>query len=197
MVKIIYFALFKLALLLSSISHASEEEIISYDKCVLKIETNLMTGAQGNCTARRYKSKGTRNLYLVRHNNEFVVFSHYLQAGPGLFFTGSGHEKKVTERAKVWNYIKDNFISIEKHNPRTTRLSNDMKVILYEINLAKEKGCLAFVQGFGAGASDFSNGAGSGNSKELGAIVCPLVASSDSQSVLEVLQSVQVNGTFR
>ena len=197
MLRIICLVVFKFALLFSSASQASEKEVISYDKCVLKIETNLMNGAQGNCTAHRYKRKGSRNLFLVRHNDDFLVFTYYFQAGPGLFFTGSGHKQKVTKRAKMWNYIKDNFISIEKHNPKTTRLSNDMKVILYKINLTKEKGCLAFAKGFGSAASDFSDGANSGSSKELGAVVCPLSAPSDSQTLMKVLQAVQVSGSFR
>ena len=70
-----------------------------------------------------------------------------MQAGTNRFYRHQPGKSQTTRSLKEWNYVKDNWISIKAAEPR---LNDNLKVVLYEVDLKQEKRCL---EGYGFGSS--------------------------------------------
>jgi len=159
---------------------AGDKKTLQYVDCPLTFADGVFDEAKGNCDVISYGNSGTKNVFLIRHNSDYVVFSTMLKGGPGRFFPFNRGLSATQKQLSIWNYIKKNWSDIKAFEPRTAYTADDKKVVLYRVNLQKERGCVAFVMPFGASSNSLAGANGDGHQIILSMLACP-----KNQSVTE------------
>ena len=173
-------------------SAAAEMVKVPLSDCPISLHSSILENASGDCMVENRSRGGS--VSLVRYNSKIVVFAHHGDAGTQYYTLGVG-KYGVKKKLSEFNYIKKNWSSIIPHEPRTTYFNEKTKVVLYTINLQKERGCVGFVRGMGASAHALTDGSTSGFRKTVSMLVCPNGDSNVSSSALvEVITSATLKG---
>lgn len=174
-------------------SAAAEMVKVPLPSCPITLSTPLLNDASGDCMVEERSRGGSASL--VRYNSKLVVFVQHGDAGTRFYPMGYG-SAGVEQELTRFNYVKKNWGSIAPHTPRTAWFNGELKVVLYSVNLQKERGCLAFVKGFGA-SSDMYGADGDGYRKKVSMLVCPNgTANVTDVALLEVITGATLN-SFR
>jgi len=170
-------------------SIAAEENNHTFEKCPLQFKNANFNGLEGSCIENKH-SIGGGSLSFVGYNSRFVAWVVYMKAGTNRYYPHIPGKGQTEKNMKRWDYIKKHWQSIKPSDPRTTYVNKDQKVVLYEIDLEKQKNCIGFSSGYGAAGR---TGGNPGKSTVLNALLCPLTANSTKQETLEILESLEVN----
>ena len=186
-------ALFSLFFVMWVFSSAAAEMVkVQLSDCPISLNSPMLENASGDCMVENRSRGGS--VSLVRYNSKLVVFAHHGDAGTRYYPIGigqSGVKKKLSE----FNYIKKNWSSIIPHEPRTAYFNEKTKVVLYTINLQKERGCVGFVAGFGGSADELMSGNATGYRKSVSMLVCPNSGSDVTGSeLIEIITSASLKG---
>ena len=174
-----------------NVAEANQETKYDFANCPVQINNSMFTELQGSCNA--YESRGGGRLNFVAYNQTVVAWISYMQAGTNRFYRHQPGKSQTTRNLKEWNYINDNWISIKAAKPRTTYVNDNLKVVLYEVDLNLEKRCLGFSHGFG-NAGD--TGGAPGSNKILYALICPLDKSLANADLVKMLTELEIR-SFR
>ena len=169
---------------------AYPEEPVQLDKndCQIVNDHEVFETVEHKCTFFNYENKGTQNTFLITYSDSHVLFASFFQGGPGLYFPFSGNAKTDTKKyLREWNYINENWVSISKlkRKNKTAFTANNTKVILYNINLQKERGCIGFAKG--AGDNTRIQG-GRGSNQIMTGLLCSLTESQDLENLISVFE---------
>ena len=174
-----------------NIAEANQKTEYNFDECPVQINNPIFTELQGSCNA--YELRGGGRLNTVAYNKNVVAWVSFMQAGTNRFYRHQPGKSQTTRSLKEWNYVKDNWISIKAAEPRTTYVNDNLKVVLYEVDLKQEKRCLAFSHGFG---SSGDTGGAPGSNKILHALICPRDKSLVNADLLEIVTELKIK-SFR
>ena len=174
-----------------NVTKANQETKYDFANCPVQISNPMFTGLQGSCNA--YESRGGGRLNFVAYNQKAVAWISYMQAGTNRFYRHQPGKSQTTRNLKEWNYVKDNWISIKAAKPRTTYVNDNLKVVLYEVDLNQEKRCLGFSHGFG---NSGDTGGAPGYNKVLYALICPLDKSLVNADLVEMVTELKIK-SFR
>ena len=184
-----FLPLFFAALVFSSA--AAEMLKVPLSECPITLSTSLLNDAKGDCMVDERSRGGS--VTLVRYSSELVVFFQHGDAGTRYYPIGTG-ASGVKKELTRFNYIKKNWSSIAPRTPRTAYFNDGLKVVLYTVNLQKERGCVAFTKGFGP-SSDMYGADGDGYRKKISMLVCPNGnANVTDDALIEVITGASLNG---
>ena len=160
--------------------------------CPLSLNAPILDDARGDCMVDDRSGGGL--VSLIRYNSKLVVFAEHGDAGTRYYpldIGASGVKKQLSH----YNYIKNNWSSIVPREPRTAFFGDKIKVILYTVNLQKERGCIGFAKGYGGSADELYSGDTRGYRKTISMLVCPNgdVNVPDS-ALIEVITSAFLKG---
>jgi len=173
-------------------SAAAEMKKVPLSDCPISLNSSILENASGDCMVENRSRGGS--VSLVRYNSKLVVFAHHADAGTKYYPVGLGMNG-VKKKLSQFNYIKNNWSSIVPHEPRTTYFNEKTKVVLYTINLHKERGCVGFVRGFGGSAEALTDGSTRGFRKTISMLVCPNGDFNvSSGELVEVITSASLKG---
>ena len=174
-----------------NVVEANQEKKYNFTDCPVQISNPIFMGLQGSCNAREFRGGGRLNVFA--YNQKAVAWISYAQAGTNRYYPHQTGKSQTTKSLKQWNYIKDNWISIKAANPRTTYVNGNLKVVLYEVDLNKEKRCLGFSHGFG---NSGDTGGNPGANKILHALICSVDNSLANTDLVEMLTQLEIK-SFR
>ena len=174
-----------------NIAEANQKTEYNFNECPVQINNPIFTELQGSCNA--YELRGGGRLNTVAYNKNVVAWVSFMQAGTNRYYPHRTSKSQTEKSLKVWSYIKDNWISIKAAKPRTTYVNGNLKVVLYEVNLNREKRCLGFSHGYG---SSGDTGGNPGSNKILHALICSLDESLANADLVEMLTQLEIK-SFR
>ncbi len=176
--------------LLSSQSMAVDKIEYTFSDCPMKIGETFLDEAQGSCSVYKYGNSGGASLNVLAYNQNLVVWASNQRAGTNRYYKHSSGKHSTKRYLQIWPYIKDNWGDIRAATPRTTYVSDELKVVLYEINLQREKNCIGFSKGYGNTEGD--QGGAAGASDVMSALACPINVDIGKDELLSMLESIRV-----
>ena len=176
--------------LLSSQATAADKIEYTFSDCPMQIEETFLDGAQGSCSVYTYGNSGGASLNLIAYNQNLVVWAANQRAGTNRYYKHSNSKQNTKKYLQNWPYIKDNWGDIRAATPRTTYVGDELKVVLYEIDLQQEKNCIGFSKGYGNTEGD--QGGSAGASDVMSALACPINVDIGTDELLAMLESISV-----
>ena len=193
MSHLVYLVALILLLNLPSLSFAAgDKKTVPYSDCPINFTDGMFDDAKGNCDIVSHGNTGTKRVYLIRHNSDYVVFSTMLKGGPGRFFPFSRGLSTTRKQLSIWKYVKKNWSDIQAFEPRTAYTADEKKVVLYRVNLQKERGCVGFAMPFGASTNSLAGATGDGYRMVLSMLVCPRTESISELDLVSVVSKFKV-----
>ena len=132
-----------------SVMQQSDAHPLCGDIVEMQIGDTFLDEAQGSCSVYKHGNNGGATLSVIAYDQNLVVWGSVQRAGGGKYYKHSGSKQNTKKFLENWPYIKDNWTGIRAASPRTTYVGDDLKVVLYEIDLRKEKNCIGFSKGYG------------------------------------------------
>jgi len=182
---------FFVMIFVSTTCFASDAQRLEREDCHIQNEHEVFNAVNNyNCTFYDYPNKGSKNTYLITDSQSHVIFATYLKGGPGLYFKFTGQGKADTARfLKDFPYIGNNWEKIYslRKNKKTTFLTSNEKVVLYNIDLKDLRGCVGFAKGTGATAPIMG---GTGTNNLISGLVCDVRNNPNLDDLIDIISSI-------
>ena len=188
--KSILFNCFLFSALLSSVAMADDKTDYAFSDCPMQIGDTFLDEAQGSCSVYKHGNNGGATLSVIAYDQNLVVWGSVQRAGSGRFYKHSNNKQTTKKYLENWPYIKDNGAGIRAASPRTTYVGDDLKVVLYEIDLRKEKNCIGFSKGYGN--TEGSQGGSPGATDIMSVLACPINVEIGTDKLLAMIESIEI-----